>query len=193
MIGIPEMLRSPGAVTVFVVEDVNGAATVGIGGGSVVAREPTIGNTPGVGIAGAELTPRLAISHEPMGIPVLGMPPSVVGVVDVGVEGVEAMPLEPVPHIPDKPTVPVAEVVNIPEIGRIPGSVEVADGADIPPVVVLPDIAVVPTVAAVAVVADPIVIPPPSYVSVDPINPDGEVTRVEHVVPLPGNAIVPVE
>jgi hypothetical protein len=197
LIGIPEMLRSPGAVTVFVVEDVDGARTVGIGGGSVVARGPTIGNTPGVGIAGAELTPRLAISHEPMGIPVLGTPPGVVGVVDVGVEGVEAMPLEPAPHIPDKPTVPVAEVVDIPEIGSIPGSVAVADGADIPadipPVVVLPDIAVVPTVAAVAIVADPIVIPPPSYVSVDPINPDGEVTRVEHVVPLPGNAIVPVE
>lgn len=187
--GIPEMLRNPGDVTVFVVEDVDGAGRVGIGGGSVVARGLTMGKTPGVGIAGAELTPRLAISQEPRGSPVLVTPPGVVGIVDVvGVEDAEAMPLEPAPHIPDTPTVPIAEVVDIPEIGNSSGSA-VADGADMP--VYIPP--VVPAVAAVAIDADPIVIPPPSYISVDPTSPDGEVTRVEHVVPLPGNAVVPVE
>src|ERR1700722_3065868 len=196
--GITEEAVFPtGRVMVVVVGKTLGDVMVGIMGGAVIfvdPTEPTMGNTPGVGIAAAELTPRLAISQESRGTPILGTPPGVVGVVDMaGGEGVEAMPLEPAPHMPDKPTVPVAEVVDIPEIGSIPGSVAVADGADIPvdipSVVVLPDIAVVPTVAEVAIVADPIVIPPPSYVSVDPINPDGEVTRVEHVVPLPGNAI----
>ena len=200
--GITEEAVFPtGRVMVVVVGKTLGGVMVGIMGGAVIfvdPTEPTMGNTPGVGIAAAELTPRLAISQESRGTPILGTPPGVVGVVDMaGVEGVEAMPLEPAPPMPDKPTVPVAEVVDIPEIGSIPGSVAVVDGADIPvdipPVVVPPDSAVVPTVAAVAIVADPIVIPPPSYVSVDPISPDGEVTRVEHVVPLPGNAIVPVE
>ena len=48
-------------------------------------------------------------------------------------------------------------------------------------------------VAEVAVVADPIAIPPPSYVLTDPMRLDGEFPKVEHVVPLPGNAIVPFE
>jgi hypothetical protein len=63
----------------------------------------------------------------------------------------------------------------------------------LPDVEVVPDIVAVPAVAPVAVVADPIAIPPPSYVSIDPMSPDGDVPNVEHVVPLPGNATVPVE
>jgi hypothetical protein len=177
----------PNVVQPVVVESGSGLVTVGTGGGSAIVRVPTVGNTPGVGIAGAELTPRLAISQEPIGIPVLGLPPIVVGVVDVGVEGVEAMPLEPAAHIPDTPTVSAVAVVDIPEIGNIPGFGVVA----VPAVVVLPDIAVVLAVAEVATVADPIANPPPSYVSVDPMSPEG--WKVEHVVPLPGKATVPVE
>jgi hypothetical protein len=48
-------------------------------------------------------------------------------------------------------------------------------------------------VAAVAGVAAPAAVPPPSKVVVDPNIPDGEVPKVEHVVLLPGIAIVPVE
>jgi hypothetical protein len=178
--------NDPKGVQPMVVESGGGLVTVGIGGGGVIASVPTVGNTPGVGIAAAELMPRLAISEEPSGIPVRGLPPGVVGVVDVGVEGVEAMPLEPAPHIPDTPALPIADVVDIPEIGSNPGSVVFAEDADIPvPVVVPSDVAVVPDAA------DPIVNPPPSYVSVDPMSPEG--TRVEQVVPLPGNATVPVE
>ena len=45
--------------------------TVGIAGGSELGPTvPTMGNTPVVGTAGAELTPRLPISIEPKGIPV---------------------------------------------------------------------------------------------------------------------------
>src|SRR4030081_830464 len=76
---------------------------------------PVMGNTPVVGTAGAELTPRLLISIEPNGIPVRATPPGVVGDVDVDVDVAvgaddEAMLLEPEPHIPDVP-----EVSSIPE------------------------------------------------------------------------------
>src|ERR1700740_2406025 len=115
------MLRSPGAVTVFVVEDVDGAGTVGIVG--IVAFGPTvpvIGDMLDKGTAAEELTPRLAISEEPNGIPVLGLPPGVVGVVDVGVVGDVAMLAELNPHKPDTPIapiVPIVEAVDIPRIG----------------------------------------------------------------------------
>jgi hypothetical protein len=114
---------------------------------------------------------------EPNGIPVRAAPPGVVGDVDVGVDD-EAI-LEPEPHIPDNPIVP-----SIPEV---------VDVADIPDDVDVPDIAVVSDVAAVAGVAAPAAVPPPSKVVVDPNIPDGEVPKVEHVVLLPGIAIVPVE
>src|SRR5258705_9908875 len=79
---------------------------------------PAIGNTPVVGTAGAELTPRLLISIEPNGIPVRAAPPGVVGNVDVvvGVDD-EAMLLEPEPHIPD-----------IPDVSSIPVDVDIPDG-----------------------------------------------------------------
>jgi hypothetical protein len=143
------------------VEVEGGAVMTGIVDRAVLGPTvPTIGDTVGVGIAAEELTPRLAISQEASGIPVRGLPPGVVGVVEVGVEGDETP--EPTPHIPDNPTVPIVEAVDIPEIGSIPGSVDVADGADIPAAAVPPNITVVPAVVAVAVVADPIAIPPPS-------------------------------
>src|SRR6195256_383233 len=146
---------------------------------------PVMGNTPVVGTAGAERTPRLLISMEPNGVPVRAPPPGVVGNVDVDV-GVddEAILLEPEPHIPDIPDVSgIPEVVDIPDVAEIPDDVDVD----------VPDIAVAPDVAAVAGVAAPTAVPPPSKLAVEPNIPDGEVPEVEHVVPLPGIAIVPVE
>src|SRR5258707_12884698 len=65
---------------------VGGGETVGTAGGNELGPTvPTMGNTPVVGTAGAELTPRLPISIEPKGIPVGAPPPGVVGIVDVEV------------------------------------------------------------------------------------------------------------
>jgi hypothetical protein len=97
-----------------------------------------------------------------------------VGDVDVGVDD-EARLLEPEPHIPD-----------IPEVSSIPEVVDIPDVADIPDEVDIPD------VAAVAGAADPAAMPPPSKLAVDPNIDDGEVPKVEHVVPLLGIAMVPV-
>jgi hypothetical protein len=149
-------------VPMNVVEGVAGTAGVGttfeIVGIVVVPIGPS--DTLGVGIPAAELTPRLAISVESSGIPVRGIPPGVVGTVDVGVVGDVAMLPELNPHKPDTPT--SVEAVDIPKMGGIPEAVDVVDGADIPVVAVAPDIAAGPAVAAVAAIADPIVIPPPS-------------------------------
>jgi hypothetical protein len=98
-----------GLVDVVVVLVDSGAVTMGMVGtvGRVV---PVVvvanGDALSVGNVAQELTPRLAISQEPNGIPVLGLPPGVVGVVEVGVDG--DRPLEPGLHIPDTPTVPIA-------------------------------------------------------------------------------------
>ena len=168
-----------GAVPVIVEEAVDGVETAGIVGATVVGATvvptlPTVGNTPIVGTAGAELTPRLPISVDPNGIPVRAPPPGVVGDVDVGVDDETMLP-EPEPHIPD-----------IPEVSSIPEVVDIPDVADIPDEVDIPD------VAAVAGAAVPIAIPPPSKLAVDPNIDDGEVPKVEHVVPLLGIAMVPV-
>jgi hypothetical protein len=164
--------------------------TVGIVGANELGPTvPTMGNTPVVGIAGAELTPRLLISIEPNGIPVPAAPPGVVGDVDVGVDE-EAMLLEPEPHVPDIP-----DVSSVPED---PEDIGISDVTDVPDDVDVPDIAVGPDVAAVAGAAVPIAVPPPSKLAVDPNIPDDEVPTVEHVVPplviapLVGIAIVPV-
>jgi hypothetical protein len=154
-------------------ETVSGDMTVGIVGTN--GAIPTVGNTLIVGTAAAELTPRLPISKDPNGIPVRAPPPGVVGDVDVGVDD-EATLLEPEPHIPDNPV-----VSSIPEVVDIPDDIDV------------PDIAVAPDVAAVAGVAAPTAVPPPSKLAADPNIPDGEVPKVEHVVLLPGIAVVPIE
>jgi hypothetical protein len=133
-----------------------GAEAVGI----VDANEgeptlPTMGNTPVIGTAGAEPTPRLLISVESIGIPVRAKPPGVVGavVVVVGVDD-EAMLLEPEPHVPDIP-----EVSSIPEDVDIPAG---TDGTDISDDVDVPGVAVGSVVAAVAGAAVPAAVPPPS-------------------------------
>jgi hypothetical protein len=143
--------------------------TVGIVGSNEIGPTvPTTGNTPVVGTAGAELTPRLLISIEPNGIPVRATPPGVVGTVDVGVDD-EAMLLEPEPHIPDIPDVP-----SIPKDVDIPDGTDISGDVDVPGVVVgsvvaavgsvpvVPDVAMLPVVAAVAGAAVPGAIPPPS-------------------------------
>jgi hypothetical protein len=145
-----------------------------VGATAIGPTKPTLGVTLNVGTAAAELTPRLPISVDPIGIPVRAPPPGVVGDVDVGVEDA-AMLLEPEPHIPDMP-----EVCSMPEVVDIP------DVADIPDDVDIPD------VAAVAGAAVPTPIPPPSKLAVDPNIDDGAVPMVEHVVPLLGIAMVPV-
>ena len=152
-------------------------AVVGKRVGIVGANErgptvPEMGNTPVVGTAGAELTPRLLISIEPNGIPVRAPPPGVVGNVDADVDvGVddEAMLLEPEPHIPDIP-----DVSSIPEAVDIPGGIDICDDVDVPGIVVgsvvaavasvpvVPDVAMLPVVAAVAGAALADAVPPPS-------------------------------
>jgi len=142
--------------------------TVGIVGTNELGPTvPTTGNTPVVGTAGAELTPRLLISIEPNGIPVRATPPGAVGDVDVGVDD-EAMLLEPEPHIPDMPD------VSIPEVVDIPGGIDICDDVDVPGIAVgsvvagvasvpvVPDVAMLPVVAAVAGAAVPGAVPPPS-------------------------------
>jgi hypothetical protein len=170
---IPERLICPGAVMVFVVVVGVEAVMTGVTGTVVGVVMPgpavlTKGDTVGAGIVAKELTPRLAISQDPSGIPTLGLPPGVVGVVDVGVDGDVGGPLDPAPHIPDTPTVPIEGLFDIPATCNVPGSVGGADVAEIPAVCVLPEVTVVPViteipaVAAIAVGAEPIAIPPPS-------------------------------
>jgi hypothetical protein len=142
-------VAKPGTVPVVTAEAVGAGAIVGsVGIGPAV---PGVADTPIVGTAAAELTPRLPISTDPNGSPVRAAPPGVVGDVDVGVDD-EAALVEPEPHIPDSP-----DVSSIPEVVDIP------DVADIPDVDVsaVPDMAVVPGVA-VAGVAVATAIPPPS-------------------------------
>jgi hypothetical protein len=146
-----------------------------VGTTAVEPTEPTIGDTPSVGTAAAELTPRFPISVDPNGIPVRATPPGVVGDVDA------VMLLEPEPHIPDMP-----EVCSMSEVVVVPDVAEIADDVESPGEVVIPD------AAAVAGAAVPTAIPPPSKLAVDPNIDDGEVPKVEHVVPLFGIAIVPV-
>jgi hypothetical protein len=176
--------------------------TVGIVGGNELGPTvPTMGNTPVVGTAGAELTPRLPISIEPRGIPVGAAPPGVVGIVgvDVGVDD-DAMLVEPEPHIPDIP-----DVSSIPEAVDIPNGTDISDDVDVPGVVVGSVVAAVGSVpvapevvAAVAGAAVPAAAPPPSKLAADPNVPEADIPPVEHVVPpvvmapLVGIAIVPV-
>ena len=139
--------------------------TVGTAGGNELGPTvPTMGNTPVVGTAGAELTPRLPISIEPNGIPVRAAPPGVTGNVDVDVGADdETMLLEPEPHIPDIP-----DVSSIPEDVDIPDGTVISDDVDVPGVAVgsvvaaVGSVAVLPVVAAVAGAAVPGAIPPPS-------------------------------
>jgi hypothetical protein len=167
------LLEQPALVVVD--EAVDGDETVGKIGTN--GAEPTVGNTLIVGTAAAELTPRLPISVDPIGIPVRAPPPGVVDDVDVGVDDAATL-LEPEPHIPDSP-----DVSSIPDVADIAEDDDIPDDIDVP---------AVPDIAAVAGDVVPIAVPPPSKVDVDPNIPDDVVPKVEHVVPLLGIAMVPV-
>jgi hypothetical protein len=133
----------------------DGAVTVGIAC-TVGVKLPVTSGTVGVGISAAELTPRLPISAESSGMPVLGLPPDVVGAVDAGLEDA-AMLLEPEPHMPDMPavsSVPVVALCVVPDI------IDMDEVAAIPDDVSI-DAAVFPT-APVAGAEPAIAIPPPS-------------------------------
>ena len=179
-----------------------GGETAGVVGANALGpAAPTMGNTPVVGTAGAELTPRLLISIEPNGIPVRATPPGAVGDVDVGVDD-EAMLLEPEPHVPDMPDVSTPEVVDIP-VG-----IDICDDVDVPGIAVgsvdaavgsvpvVPDVAMLPVVGAVAGAAVPGAVPPPSKLAVDPNIPDSDIPPVEQpllvIAPVVGIVIVPV-
>jgi hypothetical protein len=144
----------------IVVGEVMGETVGIVGANEVGIAVATKGDMFVVGIAGAELTPRLLISMAPNGIPVRAKPPGTVGdvevaEVDVGIDDA-AMLLEPEPHIPDIPDVSI-----IPEDVDIPG-IAVVSGVAVPVVTVLPVVAVVPVVATVAGAAVPAAVPPPS-------------------------------
>jgi hypothetical protein len=162
----------------------HGIVVVAVGGNETVGMVGTTGaevrgaTAVIIGTAAAELTPRLPISKDPNGIPVRAPPPGVVEV--VGVDDAVTL-LEPEPHIPDIP-----EVCIIPEVVDIPEVAEIDDDVDNPEEIDIPE------VAAVAGAPVPAAIPPPSKLAVDPNMDDGEVPKVEHDVPLPGAAIVPV-
>ena len=166
---IPETLPGIAVVAVKVGSGAVTTGAAGIAGGATPGPAMLAnGDKLGVGIVAQEPTPRLAISQEASGIPVRGLPPGVVGAVDIGADGDIGGPFDAKLHIPETPTVSVEEVVDIPEVGNIPGSIDVRDGDGMPAISVLPDVAMVlvivpmPAVAAVAVVVDPIAIPPPS-------------------------------
>jgi len=149
MFGIPVM-GSVGAVTavVFGVGSVT-ADTVEIVEGMAL----TVGVTVMIGTAAAELTPRLPISVEPIGMPVRGTPPGAVG--DIGVDDAARLP-EPAPHMLWVPEVSIRA-----DVGEIPDD----------------DIAIV-----LGGVTVPTGTPPPSNVLVEPNIVDGAVPMVEHTV-----------
>jgi hypothetical protein len=119
---------------------------------------PVMGDTFGNGTTCAALTPGLLIPVESNGTPARAPPLVVVVDVDVGFDDA-AIPLEPEPHIPDRP-----DVSGIPEDIDSPDVAAIAVDVDIPEDVDVPDGATPPDVAAVAGVLIPfaIAIPPPS-------------------------------
>ncbi|ANW03764.1 hypothetical protein [Bradyrhizobium icense] len=143
------------------------AGIVGIVGAMVLI----VGTTPIVGTAAAELTPRLAISVEPMGMPVRATPPGVTG--DIGVDDAARLP-EPAPHMLDVPEVSIRA-----DVGGMPDD-------DIPDEFGAPAIGIADI--ALCGVTVPTATPPPSKVAADPNIVDGAVPMVEQKV-LP---IVPV-
>jgi hypothetical protein len=156
MFGIPVIgLVAAGTVVVFGAGNVT-AGTVGI-------VEAMVGVTVMTGTAAAELTPRLPISVEPIGMPVRGTPPGVVG--DVGVDDAARLP-EPAPHMLWVPDVSIRA-----DVGGIPDD----------------DIAGIAIVLCGVTV--PTGMPPPSKLAADPNIVDGAVPMVEHTV-LP---MMPVE
>jgi hypothetical protein len=149
----------------------NGIVTVGTEGS--VATAPTLGATPMVGTAAAELTPRLEISVDPRGMPVRGRPPGVVGL--VGVDDIARL-AAPDPHMPDMPEVSIS-----------------ADVGGMPVVVDAPGIAIVPAVdIGPCGVAAANATPPPSKLFAEPNITDGAVPMVvQPLLPVVDDEIGP--
>lgn len=163
MFGIPVM-GSVGAAMAVVFGAVSvTTGTVGIVGAIVL----TVGATVMVGTIAAELTPRLPISVEPIGMPVRITPPGATG--EVGIDDAARL-LDPAPHMLDIPDVSIRADVG--------GTPDDDIGA---PAVGIVDI----VLCAVTV---PTATPPPSKAAADPNIVDGAVPIVEQTV-LP---IVPV-
>jgi hypothetical protein len=158
MFGIPVM-GSVGVVTavVFGLGSVtpDAVATVGV-------TVPTVGATARVGTAAAELTPRLPISVDPIGMPVRGTPPAVTA--DVGIDDAARL-LEPAPHMLWVPDVSISTDVG----GRPEGDID--DVVDIPGIDIALCAGTVPTAT-----------PPPSKAVADPNIVDGAAPMVEHAV-----------
>jgi hypothetical protein len=138
---------------------VTAGTVVVFGAGSVAADtvgnvEAMVGVTVMVGTAAAELIPRLPISVEPIGMPVRGTPPGVVG--DVGVDDAARLP-DPAPHMLWVPDVSIRA-----DVGGIPDDDCIA--------IVLCGVTV------------PTGMPPPSKLDADPNIVDGAVPMVEHTV-----------
>ena len=149
MFGIPVM-GSVGAMTavVFGAESVTAGAV-----GVVAAMVLMVGPTVMVGTIAAELTPRLPISVEPIGMPVRATPPCVTA--DVGVDDAARL-LEPAPHMLWVPDVSIRA-----DVGEMPDD----------------DIAIV-----LGGVTVPTGMPPPSKLAADPNIVEGAVPMVEHAV-----------
>lgn len=127
-------------------DPVAGAVTAGTVGAVGTTLAGTSG-TAGVGSSVAELTPRLPISVEPRGMPVLALPPGVVGAVEAGLEDAARL-LEPEPHMPDMPAVSGVPEVELCVVPDIVVAASPDDG--------------VPAMPPVAKVDPAIAIPPPS-------------------------------
>jgi hypothetical protein len=137
---------------------IEGAVTVGTVG-TVGTMLPVTSGAAAVGSSAAELTPRLPISVESRGMPILGLPPVVVGAVELGLEDA-AILLEPEPHMPDMPAVSSAPgVVDIPEV--IPDVDDIDEVAAIPDDMSI-DATVFPAAPPATGVDPAIAIPPPS-------------------------------
>ena len=158
MLGIPVMGSLDAATAVVFAAGSATAGAVGVIGAMV----PSVGVTPMVGTVAAEEMPRLPISVEPIGMPVRGTPPGVVG--EVGADEAAILP-EPAPHMLWLPEVSIRA-----DVGEIPDD----------------DIAIV-----LCGVTVPTGMPPPSKVAADPNIVDGAVPTVEHTVlpmmPVEGN------
>src|SRR3954470_24098582 len=145
------------------------AGTAVLGAESVTAgaagvTEAMVGATVTIGTAAAELTPRLPISVDPIGMPVRGTPPGVVG--DVGADDAVVL-LAPAPHMLWLPEVSIRA-----DVGGMPDD----------------DIVIMLCGATV-----PTAMPPPSKLAADPNIVDGAVPTVEHTVlptmPVEGSGI----
>jgi hypothetical protein len=156
MFGIPVMGSVAAATAVvFGAESVT-AGTVGTVGAMVLMVGPTVMG----GTIAAELTPRLPISVEPIGMPVRGTPPGVVG--DVGVDDAARL-FEPAPHMLWVPDVSIRA-----DVGGMPDD-DIADVVDIPGIDIVLCGVTLPTAT-----------PPPSKVVADPNIVEGAVPMVEH-------------